>query len=511
MTASFWQDELDDWRESFGCLSPLVCRRYVKAVIGEAIRQWGEGMLDLAGRLIGELDAARKENARLRSRIADLERSRALDSSNSSKPPTSDGPARKGKRTESERARTGRPSGGQPGHKGAALEQTPTPDRLVDHDPTACSGCGAPLSEADREGKPASRQVFDLPEPSPIEVTEHRVHSCRCGSCATLTRAAFPEEVRGPVQYGPRITAFVTYLLHAQFIPEQRLRELMADLFGVEIAKATIAAMAQRTADRFETFIEQLTRLLRSALVPLKHLDETALRVDAGQSWLHVLCTQMLSALRIGTGRGDVGQDFEGILVHDAFSSCFRLEGVGHATCHAHHLRELKAVASIDGEEWARRMRTLLLRARKATAHALQHNRPPPPSLQRKISNARDRIVEDAIAFHDALPPLPTRNHRRPRRRPGHNCALRLKTRKAECLRFLYDPHLVPFTNNQAERDLRMVKLRQKVSGGFRTTRGAQHFATLRTIIQTARKQGWNVLDTLAHPEPTQLIPQLRH
>ena len=507
MSASVWQEQTGDLREAFECLVPLVRGRYVKVVVGDAIRLWGEKMLELADNLVDEVKATRKDVVRLRSHIAELERSLALDSTNSSKPPSSDGPGKKRKRTQSERTPTGRPSGGQPGHKATTLEQTPTPDRLVDHDPTACPGCGAPLSEADREGKPAVRQVFDLPEPSPLEVTEHRAHSCRCASCSTLTRGAFPQDVRGPVQYGPRITGFVSYLLDAQLLPENRLRELLCDLFGVKISKATIAAMAQRTADRFETFTEQLTGLLRSALVPVKHLDETTVRVNSGQSWIHVLCTKLLTVLRIGSGRGDVGQDFEGILVHDAFSSYFGLEAVRHATCHAHHLRELKALARIDKEAWAQRMRDLLLRARKALIEAGNGNIP--DSVRRDISSAWDQTVNDGIAYHQALPPLPTRPHGRPKRRPGHNCALRLAKRKAECLRFLYDPE-VPFTNNQAERDLRMVKLRQKISGGFRTTKGAQRFATLRTVIHTARKQGWNVLDTLAHPDPIQLIPQLR-
>lgn len=222
MSASVWQEQTGDLREAFECLVPLVRGRYVKVVVGDAIRLWGAKMLELADNLVDEVKATRKDVVRLRSHIAELERSLALDSTNSSKPPSSDGPGTKRKRTQSERTPTGRPSGGQPGHKATTLEQTPTPDRLVDHDPTACPGCGAPLSEADREGKPAVRQVFDLPEPSPLEVTEHRAHSCRCASCSTLTRGAFPQDVRGPVQYGPRITGFVSYLLVAQFVPEQR-------------------------------------------------------------------------------------------------------------------------------------------------------------------------------------------------------------------------------------------------------------------------------------------------
>ncbi len=214
----------------------------------------------------------------------------------------------------------------------------------------------------------------------------------------------------------------------------------------------------------------------------------------------------MLTVLRIGIGRGDVGRDFEGILVHDVFSSSFGLEGVRHAPCHTHHLRQLKALATIDGEERAERMRDILRRARKAAVDARNQKCEIADSLLLDISSSWDQILNDAIAYHEALLPLPTGTHGRAERRPGRNCALRLRKRKAECLRFLSDPRQVPFTNNQAERDFRMVKLRQKISGGFRTTNGAQRFAILRTIMHTARKQGWNVLETLAHPEPTQLI-----
>ena len=378
----------------------------------------------------------------------------------------------------------------------------------MDHDPAACSECDAPLSESDREGTPARRQVFDLPEPSPLEVTEHRAHSCRCPGCDTLTRAGFPDEIRGPVQYGRRITGVAACLLHAQLLPEKRLSELMDDLFGVRISKATIAAMAERTAQRFNGLIAHLTRVLRSRIA-VKHLDETPVRVDAGQSWFHVLSTPLLAALRLGTGRGDVGRDFNGILVHDAFASYFSLEGVRHAPCHAHHLRELKALARLDGEPWAEKMRTLLRRARKAAASARDNDREVPDDLRANISREWDGILDEAIAFHESQPPLDSARPERPRRRRGHNCALRLSNHKRDCLRFLYDPR-VPFTNNEAERDLRMLKLRQKISGGFRTTEGARCFATLRTVILTARKQGWNILDTLAHPDPDHLIPTLR-
>ena len=189
----------------------------------KAIREWGQGLLRLSAALVKENDALERENARLRERIAELERSAALDSTTSSRPPASDGLKKKSgdqeKRTRSQRGKSDRPSGGQPGHKGTTLERTATPDHVVDHDPSACAGCGAPLSDADRHGAPVCRQVFDVPEPRPLEVTEHRGHRCLCAGCGTVTTAVFPKGVSAPVQYGPRITAWVTYLLHAQFIP----------------------------------------------------------------------------------------------------------------------------------------------------------------------------------------------------------------------------------------------------------------------------------------------------
>ncbi len=167
---------------------------------------------------------------------------------------------------EAQRGKSGRPSGGQPGHKGTTLARTESPDHVVDHDPSACSGCGAPLSDADRHRAPVCRQVFDVPEPRPLEVTEHRAHRCLCGACATVTGAVFPDGVTAPVQYGPRITAWVSYLLYAQFVPEKRLAELMSDLFAVSISTATITAMGWRTARRFEPFLAHVADVIRTAV-----------------------------------------------------------------------------------------------------------------------------------------------------------------------------------------------------------------------------------------------------
>ena len=497
--------------EAFACLQDLLDPSSFATTVVKAFREWGQGLLRLAPALVRENAALERENATRRDRIAELERSAALDSTTSSKPPASDGLRKKSgtqRRTRSQRGKSGRPSGGQPGHKGTTLARTESPDHVVDHDPSACSGCGAPLSDADRHRAPVCRQVFDVPEPRPLEVTEHRAHRCLCGACATVTGAVFPDGVTAPVQYGPRITAWVSYLLYAQFVPEKRLAELMSDLFAVSISTATITAMGRRTARRFEPFLAHVADVIRTA-VPVKHLDETGLRIAARTRWLHVLCTPFLTVLRIGAGRGDVEKDLEGILIHDDYAAYFTLKGVRHGACNAHHLRELQALIDIEKEDWAKSMHRLLERAHRATRFSRENGRDVPASLVARISRAWARILDHAIAFHEAQPPLRTGKRGRKKRRIGHNLALRLRKHKEGCLRFLTDPR-TPFTNNEAERDLRMAKLRQKISGGFRSERGAYNFARMRAVIATARKQGWNVLQTLVHPDPMQLIPQLR-
>ena len=263
-----------------------------------------------------------------------------------------------------------------------------------------------------------------------------------------------------PVQYGPRITAWVSYLLYAQFVPEKRLAELMSDLFAVSISTATITAMGRRTARRFEPFLAHVADVIRTA-VPVKHLDETGLRIAARTRWLHVLCTPFLTVLRIGAGRGDVEKDLEGILIHDDYAAYFTLKGVRHGACNAHHLRELQALIDIEKEDWAKSMHRLLERAHRATRFSRENGRDAPASLVARISRAWARILDHAIAFHEAQPPLRTGKRGRKKRRIGHNLALRLRKHKEGCLRFLTDPR-TPFTNNEAERDLRMAKLRQR-------------------------------------------------
>ena len=435
----------------------------------------------------------------LQEQVQELQRRLGLDSSNSGKPPSSDGPAKPpaARRTRSQRRQSGKRSGGQPGHTGTTLSQTDTPDRTQAHWPADCSRCGEALSAADGEGEPQRRQVYDLPAPVP-EVTEHQAWGCRCQQCGQLTRAAFPAGVTAPVQYGPRIAATAVYLQNAHFLPEDRLAEIFRDLFGVALCAATLAGMSRKAARSWRSWAERVRDLLVSC-PGVKHLDETGFRIAGRGQWLHVLSTAKLTYYRTSRQRGGVLAGLRGILVQDHWASYFTVGGVLHAMCNIHHLRELEALAKIDGEDWARRMQQLLRRAKRVVDSARERGVALPRSLLEKIEGRYDELVREALAYHEGLEPLrPAQPGRRGRkkRRPGHNLALRLRQRRASVLRFLQDER-VPFTNNQAEQDLRMMKLRMKISGGFRSEQGAQDFATLRSVLSTARKQGLNQIEAL--------------
>jgi transposase len=449
--------------------------------------------------------------AALRAHIAELERRLGLNSSNSGKPPSSDG-LKKPARVSSLRERSGKKPGGQKGHKGETLRQATDPNEVVNHYPPACSMCGVGLDPKTSVGHSA-RQVFDLPQPQPLVITEHRAHDCQCPACGAKTRALFPDGVNAPVQYGARITAFVIYLLHYQLLPENRLAALMVDLFGVKVAAATIARMSRTCAERLQGFVETVRDLVAGA--PVKHMDETGFRIGGKTQWLHVASTALLTFYRVCAKRGSLLANVVGIVVHDHWKPYYTIEGVLHALCNAHHLRELKALVEIEKEEWARKMQRLLRRACYVTNRARERSIPLRPRFIECFERRYDAILAEGLAFHETQWPLVRavikgggkRRGRTPRR-TGHNLLLRLAKRKDDTLRFLHDP-TVPFTNNQAERDARMMKLRQKISGGFRSLPGAMDFALIRSFVSTARKQGWNIIDALSR-DPSNLAKSLR-
>jgi transposase len=466
------------------------------------------------------------ERQTLLARVAELERRLGLNSSNSSKPPSSDELNKPPPRTRSLRQPSKKTSGGQPNHPGKTLSVIAHPDHIVDHFPTSCDNCAGPLPQTAGDGYVA-RQVFDLPEPAPLVVTEHRAHRCRCSACGEVTTGKHPDGVAAPVQYGERIAAVVVYLATFQFVPEDRLATLMLDLFGVTLSRATIGQMGRRAGQRLLGFADAVRQLILTA--PVKHLDETGFRIVKRLRWLHIAATAALTFYRIGSSprfgvttrvvetrssRGDMLSGVGGIVVHDHWKSYDTIPEVEHALCNAHHLRELQALVEIEHEDWARQMQVLLRRANHAEHLARNKEKAPDQRLIDLISRRYDAIVAKGLAFHGALQPLAVkrkldgspRGGRSPRR-VGHNLLLRLSERKQDVLRFLTNPD-VPFTNNQAERDARMMKLKQKISGCFRSVQGADDFAVIRTLIGTAKKRGWGIIQSLLR-DPHDLIADL--
>jgi transposase len=245
------------------------------------------------------------------------------------------------------------------------------------------------------------------------------------------------------------------------------------------------------------------------AKAPVKHMDETGFRVGGKTQWLHVASTFLLTFYRVSSKRGSLMESVSGIVVHDPWKPYYTMSDVLHALCNAHHLRELKALVEIEKENWARQMQRLLRIACHATNVAREADVMLKPGLITMIERRYDAIVAEGLALHEAQPALGkvVKRGRAPRR-VGHNLLLRLLTRRQDVLRFLTDP-TVPFTNNLAEQDGRMMKVQQKISGGFRSDDGAKNFATIRSVLSTARKQGWSLIETLMS-DPFSLIGRLR-
>lgn len=436
---------------------------------------------------IAELEKVVQEQA---ARIAELEKRLNKNSSNSSKPPSSDGLG-KSPRTTSLRENGKNNSGGQTGHKGETLKQIALPDIVKQHVLITCPDCDCSLLSTPVIGV-VRRQVFDIPPPK-IEVTEHQAEVKYCKCCNKTITAAFPASVLAPVQYGEVIRSWSVYYQYQHFIPEDRLQQLFSDLYGIQLATATLTGYNRTAFDALASFEESVLSSVKTAAV--KNLDETGFRVGGKTQWLHVASTKTATYYHVSPKRKSLLDGLSGTVIHDHWKSYYNLEGVEHALCNQHHLRELKAIIDYDKEPWAQAM-SRLLRVALRCRHFHEHDVIPANRVER-LTNIYNKIIRDGLAYHETLPPLPCKGKQgRQPRRTGHNLLLRLFHYKQDVLRFLYDP-AVPFTNNDAERDLRMMKCKQKISGGFRTAQGAEQFARIRGFISTIRKQGLSIISSI--------------
>jgi transposase len=455
-----------------------------------------------------EETALRAENAALReqvqallARVQELEARLAQDSHNSSRPPSSDGLRRKPK---SQREKSGKKRGGQQGHRGHQVALVAAPDLVAIHRPSQCSACQHELSR-DAPSWVERRQVREVPALR-LHVSEHRILHVRCPACGATTAAEAPAGVRAPQQYGPRLRALCAYFVQQQFVPYARVREVVADVFGAAVSVGTLVNLVRHGADRLGEVEQEIKTALRHA--PVLHHDETGLRVVGAESaqleWTHVTCTPTLTHYARHAARGATALEaigilpgYRGVSVHDGWTSYRHFQTGRHALCNAHHLRELTFVEEELQQAWAgqlkhllREMRTAVEQARAAGAAQLQR------ALRDDFIARYEALLGQGLA-QNPLPP-PSGKPRRGRRKqsPVRNLLDRLWTYEHEALLFL-DDFSVPFDNNQAERDLRMVKVQQKVSGTFCSDVGADAFCRIRSVCSTWRKQGRSVLDAL--------------
>jgi transposase len=433
-------------------------------------------------------------------RIEELERHLAKDSHNSSKPPSSDGFARKGKR----RQKSGKPSGGQPGHQGHVLQQVATPDAVITHRPTHCQTCHAELSEVAGQVT-KRRQVHELP-PLRLVVTEHQVETIACPACGQRSPGTFPPGVQAPAQYGPRMQALVVYLSQFQLLPLARISELVADLWGGQLSDGTVATWIAEAARTLEPSLLKLKQWLFASR--LDHMDETGIRVKGLLHWMHVLSTKWLTLYSWHKKRGQEAIDAMGVLpqyqgraMHDRWHSYDHYPCV-HSVCGAHLLRDCLFVAEQEKRPWAQAMYELLLQMNEtAEAFRAQGARAIPSPEREALVFQYFEVLRQGFAEHGALAPPPSgpssKKPGRKRESASKNLLDALLARAEQVLAFL-DDLSIPFTNNQAERDLRMIKVQQKISGTFRSEQGATAFCAIRSYLSTMRKQGRAMLAALA-------------
>lgn len=475
-----------------------------------------EELAELVGKLFAEVQRANEESRKLfeekislleeqnallkqalhraMERIKDLEGQLSKNSTNSSKPPSSDGlkPNPKSLRKNGERK-----TGGQNGHAGKTLLQVENPDVVVNHEVDICENCLASLADI-ASNDHENRQEFDLPEIKPI-VTEHQAEIKDCPLCGFKNKGKFPEGITQPVQYGSRVKATASYMNHYQLIPYGRLAEMFGDIFKFPLSEGTLFNIHKTAYENLEGYEAEVKQQLIKS--PVAHFDESGLRVLKELHWLHATSTSTLTHYEVHKKRGVEAMEAIGILphfkgraIHDHWKPYFQFK-CKHGLCNTHHSRELLYHEEQYSQEWAEKMKGCLFEIKQEVdACKVAGKLKMPVKRLRHFEKKYDKILKAGLK---EIPIVhQTVKKGKPKQHPAKNLADRLIAFKAETLAFMYD-FMVPFTNNSAEQAIRMNKVKQKISGCFRSLTGAKMFLRTRGYVSTVRKNDLNPLDAL--------------
>jgi len=471
-------------------------RDEIQAVYSQGV----DAVVALVEGLFTIIETQRLDIEILKAQVKELQERLSTNSSNSSKPPSADG---FNKQTRSLRKKSKKKSGGQAGHRGSRLALSPTPDSTLLHQAQLCRRCGTSLPQVAGRVLDERRQVFDLP-PLKLVVTEHRLVKKRCPCCGRENLGEFPVKVAKGATYGERIKGFLVYLHKAQLIPSQRSCQIVEDLFSHRLSEGSLHRLTREASQELEEVCQSIKEGIIKAAVA--NFDETGIYVEQHRDWLHSSSTARLTYYAFDAQRGRPAMErigilpkFTGIACHDALASYLSYM-CKHSLCNAHHLRELTFLAEVQNREWAAEMKGLLLKIKRAVDKALlQGKRELSKSRQTRFVKAYQVILQGGFEREQQEPMPPQERGKRGRKKQSKakNLLDRLEKYQEETLRFMRD-FRTPFDNNLAERDLRMMKVQQKISGCFRTKEGAKDFCRIRTYISTMKKQGHNLLESLS-------------
>ena len=451
-----------------------------------------ESLID-RDKLIGEQG---KMILMLEARVTELENNQKKNSSNSSKPPSSD--IGKPKQTKSLRTSSGKKPGGQTGHAGETLSFSTTPDEIITHAVSQCSCCGKNLSGVDARDREC-RQVYDIP-PIKIIITEHQSEIKSCPKCNATTKAAFPTGVNSSFQYGTRVQAFAAYLTQQQLLPYARTAQIFQDIFGHPISQSFLVNNNKRFAKKLEPFIKELKEKLLQQ--PVLHADETGYYYKGERNWLHTLCTKTHTLYMPHEERGKQAMDgmgilpnYKGTVVHD-FWKPYNTFACRHALCNVHHLRDLTFCEEVLKCSWAAKMKQFLLKYYQKVKAEKESGATSLTKGQLKyVFKIYNELINEGRELYP--PPEKVKGKRgAAKKNKSHNLLERFYNFKYSVLAFLID-FAIPFGNNDAEQAIRMMKVKQKVSGCFRSEQGAKDFATIRSYIATMHKQGYSIFEAM--------------